>query len=184
MPDAARLASACALVGVDAHVVPLEKAGSAVVPVPGADATEAAARLSRVLGRADILALQHADGQVRAQRWQRGAVRETPPAGLAMARVPDVVERLLLGGDDPSGVEGAVSSVGLPRVAAARTTLGGAARFQRWDRISTVVLLVVALVLAAVESPRALAGNGSWVVVVGSLLLVVWTAVRMVRARP
>lgn len=159
-------------------------AGSAVVPVEGTDPTEAANRLSRVLGRADVIALSHAGGQVTAQRWQRGAVRETPSPGLVLARMPDVVEQLLMGAD-PATADGAVSSAGMPRVAATRSAIGGGGpRFRRWDRASTALLLVAALVLATLETPRAIAGAGSWVVVVLSLLVVAWTAVRLVRARP
>ena len=185
VPDASRLAAACALVNIDADVVPLGAAGSAVVPVAGADAGEAGRRLSRVLGRADVLALHHAEGQVRAERWQRGTVRETPAPGLAMSAVPGAVERLLLTDVQPSAMEGAVTSVGLPRSGAVRGLRGaGGSRMRRWDGASTVVLGVAALGLAAVESPRAATGEGSWVVVVLALLVVAWTALRLLRRRP
>ncbi|HZI98215.1 MAG TPA: hypothetical protein VFD41_11900 [Actinomycetales bacterium] len=181
VPDAGRMAAACAMVGVDAHVVPLER-GSAVVPVD--DAGEAAVRISRVLGRAEVLVLRHDDAQVVAERWQRGAVRDRPAPGVVMAGMPDVVERLLLGAD-PADVEGAVSSVGIPRGAAARETMSGfGSRLQRWDRPSTLVIGVAALLLGIAETPRALEGTGSWVVVVLSLLVVAWTAARLLRRRP
>ena len=170
------------MVAVDAHVVPLER-GCAVVPVEGA-AEDAAVRLSRVLGRAEVLVLRHDEGQVVAERWQRGAVRDRPPPGVVMAGVPDVVERLLLGAE-PAEVEGAVSSVGMPRGAAVRATLSGAGtRLQRWDRPSAVVVGVAALLLGIAETPRALSGDGSWLVVVLSSLVVAWTAARLLRRRP
>ena len=185
VPDASRLASACALVDVDADIVPLGGAGSAVVPVAGADAGEATRRLSRVLGRAVVLALHYVDGQVSAERWQRGAVHDTPAPGLVVSAVPDAVERLLLTDVEPSAMEGAVTSVGLPRGEAARALRGAAGgRLRRWDGASTVVLLVAALGLAAIESPRAATGEGSWLVVALALLVVAWTALRLRRRRP
>jgi hypothetical protein len=182
VPDARRLARACAGLGLRGHVVPTPT-GAVVVPdaallagsgEAGSALDEAAPRLSRVLGRrAPLLVLTRADGRLEAQRWQGGALVDTPAAGLLAQTLPDAVTDLLVGSgraaDAPGAVEigvrarptgaqpeGSQASGGVPdgvRVARRRTV----------DRVGGWVVGVLALVWALFEATQAVAGRGSWV---------------------
>jgi hypothetical protein len=72
-------------------------------------------QLSRVLRQADVLLLTRSEGQIQAERWRGGALQDAPAPGLLLSGLPDVVERVLLTDTPPLDVEGAVTSVGMPR---------------------------------------------------------------------
>ncbi|HEX5533708.1 MAG TPA: hypothetical protein VFX33_08205 [Actinomycetales bacterium] len=103
---------------MDADVVPVPGAGVAAVLLPGTDPAAAVADLSRVLRQAGVLLLVREQGQVRAERWRGGALQDTPPAGLLLSGLPDVLESLLLGGARATEYPGVVSSAGMGRIGA------------------------------------------------------------------
>jgi hypothetical protein len=90
----------------------------AAVLRPGTDAAVAVADLSRVLRQAGVLLLVRQAGQITAERWRGGALQDTPPAGLLLSGLPDVLESLLLGSAPASALPGAVSSAGMGRIGA------------------------------------------------------------------
>ena len=106
--DAERLAPVCTLARVRGRLVPVEGAGCVLVPQDAGGAQEAAAKLSRLVRGADVVLLGVDGNAVTAQRW-RGGVRGQDAAapGLLLSTWPDTVQRLLLGGLDPSEVAGA-----------------------------------------------------------------------------
>jgi hypothetical protein len=189
VPDAGRLAAACALVRVDATVVPLEGAGSAVVlddPQTGEDAGQ---RLSRVLGQADVVLLTRREGQVTARGWRAGAITEAQAPGLVLFHLPDLAEKLLMGA--PAGEQpGAVSSRGMSRMSAARAAVSGSpaeaawtARVQRWDRVATLVVLVLVAGFAILEGTRLSAGDGSALALALAVAVSLLLGVRALRQR-
>lgn len=192
--DADRLAAACSLVRVPATVVPLEGAGAAVVPDDAAAGSDAAQRLSRVIGQADVMLFVRRGDHVDAERWRAGALAETPAAGMALACLPDAAEKLVLApaGSADGELPGAVSSRGLSRFAAARTALAGspaeaawAAKVQRWDRVASLVVLALLTALVLLEAVRTAGGAGSPVVLglaLGLLLLLGFREYRRRRA--
>lgn len=183
MPDARRLARAAAGLGLRGHVVPTAS-GSVVVPddvllagsgSEGSVLDEAAPRLSRVLGRrAPVLVLTRADGRLQAQRWQGGALADTPAAGLLAQSLPDAVTDLLVGSAHAADAPGAVEIGVLARAAGAPTPgpqpSGGVpdevrvARRRAVDRVGGWVVGVLALAWALFEATQVVAGRGSWLV--------------------
>lgn len=189
VPDAGRLAAACALVRVDATVVPLEGAGAGIVLEEPAGAREAAERLSRVLGQVEVALFERLEDRVEASTWRGGAQVATPAAGAALACLPGTAERLVLGGD-AGAFPGAVSSRGMSRMAAARAAVAGSqteaawtARVQRWDRVASLVVLALLAVLVVVEGARAAGGEGSPVVLGLAIALLGLLGLREVRRR-
>jgi hypothetical protein len=183
------LAATCALVRIKATVVPLEDRGSAVVPHDGARAPAAAGRLSRVLGQADVLLLTRREGQVEAQRWRAGALADAPAPGLVLAGLPDAAERLLLGAT-PGSLPGAISTRGLSRLAAARTAVSGSpaeaawtARAQRWDRVTSLVLLALLAALVVLQVVLTASGQGSPVILGVALAALALFGMRALRRR-
>lgn len=196
MPDARRLARAAAGLGLRGHVVPTST-GSVVVPdaallagsgTEGSVLDEAAPRLSRVLGRrAPVLVLTRADGRLQAQRWQGGALADTPAAGLLAQSLPDAVTDLLVGSGDPAQVPGAVEIGVLSRSSGPQPSAGvpddvRAARRRRVDLVGGWVVGVLALLWALFEAAQALTGRGSWVVVALALAVLALMVVVVVRA--
>lgn len=196
MPDARRLARAAAGLGLRGHVVPTAT-GSVVVPdgallagsgAEGSVLDDAAPRLSRVLGRrAPVLVLTRADGRLQAQRWQGGALADTPAAGLLAQSLPDAVTDLLVGSGDPAQAPGAVEIGVLARPSGPQPSGGvpddvRAARRRRVDLVGGWVVGVLALLWALVEAAQALTGRGSWVVVALALAVAVLMVVVVVRA--
>ncbi len=142
---APRAADLCALSGVSATCVAVERAGVVVVPdaregvSPGMAGVDAAERTSRLLRGVDVVLLlvgggsgptgagpadAGLEGQVDVQTW-RGGQQATGgrPAGLLLASWPDDVLRLLLGRLEAAAVDGAVSSAGRGRWSAVRSLL-------------------------------------------------------------
>lgn len=165
--DAARTAAAAALVRVAATAVPLDGAGTGLVLEHPGGAEESAHRVSRVLGDVELSLLERRGDQVDAVTWRAGQRTGATPGGRALACLPDVASRLVLGAD-PATFPGAVSTAGMSRVAAARAAVAGSraeARWvdaaRRWDRVAGTVVLVLLAVAVTVQAVRATSGDGS-----------------------
>ncbi len=117
--EPAPLAAACALAAVAADVVP--SAVGAIAVLRDASAGPAGARaVSQLLRQVPVVLLERRESQLSASQWVAGEqTRELPP-GLVLSDAPAVLEELLLGGAQATGVEGAVSSVGMSRFRAMR----------------------------------------------------------------
>jgi hypothetical protein len=179
----------CVLVRVAATVVPLGDVGSAVVPADSEGGDAAAERLSRMLGRADVLLLTRRDEAVEAQRWRGGALADSPAPGLVVASLPETAERLLLGAAAEE-VPGAVSTRGMSRLAAARTAVAGSpaeaawtARARRWDRVSSLLVLGLLAALVVLQVALTATGQGSPVVLGIALAALGLVGVRELRRR-
>lgn len=189
--QAARLAAACGAVGIAGHVVPTGQGGApapclVVLDDPGASTT-AAQRLSRILGRAAVIVLRRADGQLEAERWEMGRLGDAPPAGLLVQGLPDLVSSVLVGGVEPETVPGAVEikpgllagAMGLGAGSGGYLDAERVARRRRLDRLSSWVVVAVLMLLAVTETVRVLtAGGGSWLVVAVAVVVAALVGLR------
>jgi len=179
----------CTLARVQATVVPVGDIGCAVVPTDARFGQDAAQRLSRLLGRADVLLLTRREGQVEAERWRAGALADAPAPGLVLASLPDPVERLLLG-ELPGDAPGAVSTQGMSRLAAARTAVAGSPaeaawtdRARRWERSMSLVVLALLAALVVLQLALTATGQGSPVILGVALAALGLFGVRELRRR-
>lgn len=116
------LAAACALAKIRAEVVPTEVGSVAVLhEAEGEGPAAAGATLSRVVTGALVVLLRTDGSQVTAAGWTDGRPTEVQAAGLWLDAAPAVLEDLVTGQAEPSGLEGVVSSAGMSRWRAART---------------------------------------------------------------
>ncbi|WP_299037363.1 hypothetical protein [uncultured Pseudokineococcus sp.] len=196
--DAGRLAGVLALAGVRADVAPLGGRGCLVAARAAAgeagadaDASDAVVRgTSRALGAAPVVVLRTdvrggAGGSVRAEEWVRGQRRhgadvERSP-GLVLAGLPDDAERVVHGTRRVDELDGATTSDGLGRMAAARLATGrGAGGGPRPggpvgapsapSPVLPAALAVAAALVLGLEVARLLAGGGSALVAAVALL--------------
>lgn len=136
-----------------------------------------------------MLVLRRTDGQLEAERWQRGRLVDTPAAGLLVHGLPDLVSSVLVGGAGPETVPGVVeirpgrlaSAAGLGASASGYLDAERATRRQRLDRLSSWVVVAVLGLLAATETARALTADGSWVVVVVAVVVAGTVGLRALR---
>jgi hypothetical protein len=186
--DAGRLATVCALAGVSADVAPIEAAGCAVVPDPGAEPDVAAAALSKFTRKVEVVQLVYTDGQVAGSRWVGGRPAGDVQAGLVLSAAPDLVGDLLLGRRRAEDVEGTATSRGMDRRAAARQAWSDSARqapgWAQWvSRWTPWIGMVLLAMLLGSEIAAALAGSGSWLFValwaVGLVAWVRWSGIRV-----
>ena len=205
--DAGRLAGVLALAGVRADVAPLDGRGCLVAARPpagpaaagGATGPDAVVRgTSRALAAAPVVVLR-ADvregsggeggrgGSVRAEEWVRGQRRhgadvERSP-GLVLAGLPEDAERVVHGTRRVDELDGATTSEGLGRLAAARLAAGRRPAGGRPDTgpgaprpaspVLPAVLAGAGLLVLALEVLHLLAGEGSALVAAVALLGVV-----------
>ncbi len=190
MAQVGRLAAACGAVGIAGRVVPTAQGGApapclVVLDDPGTSTT-AAQRLSRILGRAAVILLRQAGGQLEAERWQRGRLVDTPPAGLLVQGLPDLVSSVLVGGVEPQAVPGSVEITpgrltgarGVGRQAGGYLDAERVARRRRLDELSSWVVVAVLSLLAVTEIVRALSSDGSWLVVAVAVVVAALVGVR------
>lgn len=125
--EAKPLAAACSLAGIDVDAVPSPVGALAVLrsAPKAADATEAAAALSRILPMAPVLLLDRRGGRIAASRWNGGEHEDDLAAGLVLSGAPAELEDLLLGTRTPDQVPGTVTSVGMSRWTAMRALSAG-----------------------------------------------------------
>jgi hypothetical protein len=193
--QAGQLAAACGAVGIAGRVLPTAQIGPApclvVLDEPSVSSL-AAQRLSRILGRAAVILLRRAGTHLEAERWEGGQLVDTPPAGLLVQGLPDLVSSVLVGGIEPAAVPGAVEirpgrltgATGLTGAIRAGAGSGGyldaerVARRRRLDELSSWVVVAVLALLAVTETARALTADGSWLVVAVAVVVAVLVGLR------
>lgn len=160
-----QLAAACVLADIPGDVVPVGDF-SALVLDSVEKGTQAAAAISKLAGKHEVLLLVHSDEQIDAGHYRHGEREADVPAGLALTNLPSITERLLLGTLDAKQAPGYIDTSKMSKVQASAATMtpqrAALARTALvW--IITVALGLVVVVLglfALAQTPWA------WVVVV------------------
>ncbi len=97
------------LIGAAGHLVP-QPGCLLLVFGDGEDPAEATRLVSRAFGsRSPVLGVRLHEGYLSVQRWQRGELVDSPPAGLVADQLPDVITPILAGALDPASLPGAVA---------------------------------------------------------------------------
>lgn len=179
-----QLAAACVLSDIHGHVVPIGAYHAVAVDDPDFErAREQAATLSKIAGRMDVLLLIRREGQIDASQWRRGAHEADVPAGLALSKLPSVLEQLLLGSTTPEQVEGSISTRGMTKLQASaaamtpeRHAIARTALMWSAAAILALVVLIFALIIALGGTTPAWAGVAAATLVLG---FAVWRVVSL-----
>ena len=168
-----QLAAACVLSDIPGEVVPIGDFSAIVLS--GTDIAEgnaAAAQISKLAGRHEVLLLVRNDEQIDAAHYRRGEREADVPAGLALTNLPGELEQLLLETVDPRDIEGWIDLSSMTKLQASAATMTPArAALARtallWAVVALLALaaLVIGVIAALAGEPIAWAGAGLGLVV-------------------
>ena len=172
--QAQQLAAACVLSNIKGTIVPIGDFTGIVLADTGVEAgNEAAASISKLAGKHEVLLLVRSDEQIDAGHYRHGSRESDVPAGLALKNLPDVLERLLLEIVPAEEVEGNIPTSSMTKLqASAATMTPGRAAVAR-TALLWIVVAVLAGLITAFGLTLGLGGNSmAWAVAVfGAIVL-------------
>lgn len=172
--QAQQLAAACVLSNIKGTIVPIGDFTGIVLADTGVEAgNEAAASISKLAGKHEVLLLVRSDEQIDAGHYRHGSRESDVPAGLALKNLPDVLEKLLLEIVPAEEVEGNIPTSSMTKLqASAATMTPGRAAVAR-TALLWIVVAVLAGLITAFGLTLGLGGNSmAWAVAVfGAIVL-------------
>nr|WP_244954119.1 hypothetical protein [Spelaeicoccus albus] len=173
------MAAACVLAKIHGTVVPVGDFSAIALGDDSDEARTAAASLSELAGRHELLLLISTEEHIDASQWRHGKHENDVPAGLALSSLPDELEDLVLGRTEPSAVKGSIDTRSMSRrQASAATMTGERARVARTAAV-WILGVVCAAILGIVFAVMAIAGSAvAWIGVAVAVVLVVIAAWR------
>ncbi|WP_209323227.1 hypothetical protein [Brevibacterium renqingii] len=170
---AQQLAAACVLSNISGTIVPIgEFSGIVLNDTDVASGNEAAAAISKLAGKHEVLLLVRSEEQIDAGHYRHGTRESDVPAGLALKNLPDVLEQLLLETVSADDVEGSIRTDSMTKLqASAATMTPGRAAVAR-----TALLWIIAAVLAGLVTAFGIAlglggNNVAWVIAVFGVIV-------------
>ena len=110
---------------------------------------EAAAAISKLAGKHEVLLLVRSEEQIDAGHFRHGARESDVPAGLALKNLPDVLEQLLLETVSADDVEGSIPTSSMTKLQASASTMSpGRASVARTALLWIIVAVLAGLVTA------------------------------------
>nr|WP_278189788.1 hypothetical protein [Brevibacterium sp. ZH18] len=168
------MAAACVLSNIKGTIVPIGDFTGIVLADTGVEAgNEAAASISKLAGKHEVLLLVRSDVQIDAGHYRHGSRESDVPAGLALKNLPDVLEKLLLEIVPAEEVEGNIPTSSMTKLqASAATMTPGRAAVAR-TALLWIVVAVLAGLITAFGLTLGLGGNSmAWAVAVfGAIVL-------------
>ena len=178
-PD--QLAAACVLSDIEGDVVPLGDF-SAIVQ-QGTDiaaGNRAAAAISRLTGKHEVLLMVRSEEQIDAAHYRRGEREADVPAGLALSNLPDDLERLLLETAQPRDIEGWIDTSTMSKLDASRATMTPQRTALARAALLWIVVALLALVVLVFGTVQGLGGSVmGWIVAVFGAAVLVASLVRV-----
>ncbi|WP_413334450.1 hypothetical protein ACH82I_17505 [Brevibacterium sp. GP-SGM9] len=172
---AQQLAAACVLSNIQGTIVPIgDFTGIVLADTDVQAGNEAAAAISKLASKHEVLLLVRSEEQIDAGHYRHGTRESDVPAGLALKNLPDVLEQLLLEIVPAEEVEGNIPTSSMTKLqASAATMTPGRAAVARTALI-WIVVAVLAGLITAFGVTVGLGGNTmAWVVAVfGAIVLV------------
>ena len=178
-PD--QLAAACVPSDIEGDVVPLGDF-SAIVQ-QGTDiaaGNRAAAAISRLTGKHEVLLMVRSEEQIDAAHYRRGEREADVPAGLALSNLPDDLERLLLETAQPRDIEGWIDTSTMSKLDASRATMTPQRTALARAALLWIVVALLALVVLVFGAVQGLGGSVmGWIVAVFGAAVLVASLVRV-----
>lgn len=178
-----QLAAACVLSNIDGTIVPIgEFTGIVLANTDVKTGNEAAAAISKLSGKHEVLLLARSEEQIDAGHYRQGVRESDVPAGLALKNLPDVLEKLLLELVTPEEVEGNIPTSSMTKLqASAQTMTPGRAAIARTALLWIIVALLAGIV-TAFGIALGLGGNTvAWVVAVFGVIVLGFSLWRISR---
>lgn len=147
---AQQLAAACVLSNIKGTIVPIgEFTGIVLADTDVQAGNEAAAAISKLSGKHEVLLLVRSDEQIDAGHYRHGNRESDVPAGLALKNLPDVLEKLLLEIVPAEEVEGSIPTSSMTKLQASAATMSpGRAAVARTALLWIVVAVLAGLITA------------------------------------
>ena len=180
---AQQLAAACVLSNIKGTIVPIGEFTGIVLADTGVQAgNEAAAAISKLSGKHEVLLLVRSDEQIDAGHYRHGSRESDVPAGLALKNLPDVLEKLLLEIVPAEEVEGNIPTSSMTKLqASAATMTPGRAAVAR-TALLWIVVAVLAGLIAAFGITVGTSGNAvAWVIAVFGVVVLGFSLWRIYR---
>ncbi|SMX79891.1 hypothetical protein BSP239C_01290 [Brevibacterium sp. 239c] len=171
---AEQLAAACVLSNIKGTIVPIgDFTGIVLADTDVQAGNEAAAAISKLSGKHEVLLLARSEEQIDAGHFRHGARESDVPAGLALKNLPDVLEQLLLEIVSADEVEGSIPTSSMTKLQASAATMSPGRAAVARTALLWIVVAVLAGLITAFGITIGLSGNTmAWVVAVfGAIVL-------------
>ena len=171
---AQQLAAACVLSNISGTIVPVgEFSGIVLADTDVKAGNEAAAAISKLAGKHEVLLLVRSEEQIDAGHYRHGSRESDVPAGLALKNLPDVLEGLLLETVSADDVEGSIRTDSMTKLQASAATMSPGRAAMARTALLWIIAAVLAVLVTAFGISLALGGNTvAWVVAaLGAIVL-------------
>ena len=163
---AQQLAAACVLSNIKGTIVPIgEFTGIVLADTDVQAGNEAAAAISKLSGKHEVLLLVRSEEQIDAGHYRHGSRESDVPAGLALKNLPGVLEKLLLEVIPAEEVEGNIPTSSMTKLQASAATMSpGRAAVARTALLWIVVAVLAGLIAAFGITVGASGSTMAWVI--------------------
>ncbi|GAA1845959.1 hypothetical protein [Brevibacterium marinum] len=171
---ASQLAAACVLSNIKGTIVPIgEFTGIVLADTDVQAGNEAAAAISKLAGKHEVLLLVRSEEQIDAGHYRHGSRESDVPAGLALKNLPDVLEQLLLEIVSADDVDGSIPTSSMTKMQASAATMSPGRAAVARTALLWIVVAVLAGLITAFGITLGMSGNTmAWVVAVfGAIVL-------------
>ncbi|GAA1561365.1 MULTISPECIES: hypothetical protein [Brevibacterium] len=171
---AEQLAAACVLSNIRGTIVPIgDFTGIVLADTDVQAGNEAAAAISKLSGKHEVLLLVRSEEQIDAGHFRHGARESDVPAGLALKNLPDVLEQLLLEVVSADDVEASIATSSMTKLQASAATMSPGRAAVARTALLWIVVAILAGLITAFGITIGLGGNTvAWVVAVfGAIVL-------------
>lgn len=171
---ASQLAAACVLSNIKGTIVPIgEFTGIVLADTDVQAGNEAAAAISKLAGKHEVLLLVRSEEQIDAGHYRHGSRESDVPAGLALKNLPDVLEQLLLEIVSADDVDGSIPTSSMTKMQASAATMSPGRAAVARTALLWIVVAVLAGLITAFGITLGVSGNTmAWVVAVfGAIVL-------------
>lgn len=180
---AQQLAAACVLSNIKGTIVPIgDFTGIVLADTDVQAGNEAAAAISKLSGKNEVLLLVRSDEQIDAGHYRHGTRESDVPAGLALKNLPDVLEKLLLEIVPAEEVEGNIPTSSMTKLQASAATMSPGRAAVARTALLWIVVAVLAGLITAFGITVGMSGNTmAWVIAAFGVIVLGFSLWRIYR---
>ena len=170
---AEQLAAACVLSNIKGTIVPIgEFTGIVLADTDVQAGNDAAAAISKLSGKHEVLLLVRSEEQIDAGHFRHGSREADVPAGLALKNLPGVLEQLLLEIVSAEDVDGSIPTSSMTKLQASASTMSPGRAAVARTALLWIVVAILAGLITAFGITIGLSGNAmAWAVAVFGVIV-------------